>query len=133
MGQDSRRLGISVANLTWGTHLCHFHEATQDLLDIVVALNRVRRGGRYASPDLAEKLVLELGQDVNTPLHDTLSDREFQVMRLIASGKGITEPAEVLALSDKTVSTCKTRVFQKLKLASNAELVRYVIENTLLQ
>jgi len=101
--------------------------------ELVQAIHKVVNGGRYISPALAEKLAFQLGHESEKPLHETLSDREFQVLRLIAGGKTATGIAEDLALSVKTVSTYRTRILQKMNLKTNAELIRYAIENRLVE
>ena len=69
--------------------------------------------------------------DTGRPLHEALSDREFEVMRLIGSGKTVCEIAELLSLSDKTISTYRARVLEKMKMKTNAELIHYAIKNGL--
>jgi two-component system invasion response regulator UvrY len=96
------------------------------------AINKVHRGGRYVSPELAEALAADIGRDSDTPLHEGLSRREFEVMRLMGSGKGVVEIAGLLSLSDKTVSTYRARILEKLRLRTNADVVRYVVEKGLL-
>lgn len=100
--------------------------------DLVRAVRKAAGGGRYVSPSLAEKLALEIGTDREKPPHERLSDREFQVMRLIASGKRLREIAEELSLSVKTISTYRGRVLGKMGMSSNAELTIYCMENDLL-
>jgi len=95
------------------------------------AIEKVIRGGKYVSPMLAEKLITYLEKGPDSAPQDTLSDREFEVMRLIASGKTVTEIAEFLALSDKTISTYRARILEKMGMKTNAELTRYVIQNRL--
>jgi DNA-binding NarL/FixJ family response regulator len=90
-------------------------------------------GGRYLSPALAEKLVVDLKRGADRPLDETLSDREFQVMRLIASGKALSEIAELLSLSDKTISTYRARLMEKMGMRTNAELTYYAIYNKLVE
>lgn len=98
--------------------------------ELVKAIKKVLGGGRYVSATLAEKLAFELdGQD--RPPHETLSDREYQVLRMIASGRTVTEIAEELMLSVKTISTYRTRVLEKLRMKNNAELTHYAIKNSL--
>jgi DNA-binding NarL/FixJ family response regulator len=99
--------------------------------EIIKAVNKVVSGGRYVSPALAEKLVVDMESDTGRPLHEALSDREFEVMRLIGSGKTVCEIAELLSLSDKTVSTYRARVLEKMKMKTNAELIHYAIKNGL--
>src|SRR5437870_6021040 len=90
--------------------------------ELIRAVSKVMEGGKYVSPALAEKLVAYLGNDTDRPPHETLSDREFQVMRLIASGKTVSEIAELLSLSDKTISTYRARILEKMEMKTSAEL-----------
>ena len=101
--------------------------------ELVRAVNQVGTGGRYITSTLAERLVFDLGRDSARPPHESLSDREFQVMRLIASGKTVTEIAELLSLSDKTISTYRARLLEKMGMRTNAELTRYAIQNKLVE
>ncbi|MCL4302316.1 MAG: response regulator transcription factor [Anaerolineae bacterium] len=101
--------------------------------ELVRAIRKVVSGGRYVSPGLAESLAFGLDVTSDRPRHATLSDREFQVMQLMASGKTLMEIAEALSLSAKTVSTYRTRLLEKLNLKTNAELMRYAIENRLIE
>ena len=101
--------------------------------ELVKAIRKVVSGGRYISPSLAETLAFGLDTTTDRPRHETLSDREFQVMQLMASGKTLTEIAEELSLSTKTVSTYRTRLLQKMNLETNAEIIRYAIENRLIE
>lgn len=95
------------------------------------AIDKVIRGGKYVSPEMAEKLVTYIEKASDAEPQDTLSDREFEVMRLIASGKTVSEIAEILALSDKTISTYRARILEKMGMKTNAELTRYVIQHRL--
>jgi len=95
------------------------------------AICKVMEGGKYLSRALAEKLIVDLGRGVDRPPDETLSDREFQVMRLIASGKTLSEIANLLSLSDKTISTYRARVMEKMGMRTNAELTHYAIHNKL--
>jgi len=97
------------------------------------AIDKVIKGGRYVSPLVAEKLVAILEKGADAAPHDALSDREFQVMDLIASGKTVSEIAELLTLSDKTISTYRARILEKMGMKTNAELTRYAIQNRLLE
>ena len=99
---------------------------------LVKAIRKVYRGGKYVSESLAEKLVIELGSEGDQPPHESLSDREYEVMRLLASGKAVGEIAGLLSLSVKTVSTYRARLLRKMNLKNNAELTFYVIQNQLL-
>ncbi len=97
---------------------------------LVTAFERVVRGGRYITEAVAERLAARAGGDTGAP-HDRLSDREFEVMRGIASGESVSEIAERMRLSVKTISTYRTRLLDKMRMATNAELTRYAIENGL--
>ena len=98
---------------------------------LVQAIRKVVRGGRYVSPTLAEKLVFELDSDSTKAPHETLSDREYQVLCMISSGKTVTMIAEELTLSVKTISTYRVRILEKLNMKNNAELTRYAIKEGL--
>jgi DNA-binding NarL/FixJ family response regulator len=100
--------------------------------ELVQAVRKVLGGGKYISPALAEKLAAHLDATTDKPTHELLSDREFQVLCLIASGKSPTEIAESLSLSVKTISTFRTRILTKLHMRNSAELTHYAIENGLL-
>lgn len=101
------------------------------LNELVAAINKVVSGGKYVSSTLAEKFAFELSGDVTKAAHELLSDREYDVMVMLGSGKSPLEIAHALSLSVKTVSTYRARVLQKLGLTTNAELIRYVIEHEL--
>lgn len=105
-------------------------ESAPELL--VSAIRSVAQGKRFITPSVAELLANELERDSNQPLHHNLSDREFQILLLIASGKTVSEIADSLALSVKTVSTYRTRMLDKMKLKNNAELMHYAIKNSLI-
>ena len=100
--------------------------------ELVQAIRKVRRGGKYVSASLAEVLAFELETETDRPRHESLSDREYQVMTMIASGKTVGEIGEELSLSVKTISTYRARVLGKMKMRTNAELTRYAIQNQLL-
>ena len=97
--------------------------------ELVKAVTKVAGGGRYVSSALAEKLVVDF--EGGRPAHQALSDREFEVMRLIASGKTVGEIAGLLSLSDKTISTYRARLLGKMGMKNNAELTHYAIQNEL--
>jgi len=99
--------------------------------ELIQAIRKVHRGGKYITPSLAEKIAFALGGETDKLPHETLSDREFQVLNLIASGKTVTEIAEELALSVKTISTYRTRILEKMQMKTNAELTHYAIQNRL--
>jgi two-component system invasion response regulator UvrY len=98
---------------------------------LVEAVRKVVRGGRYVSPTVAERLAFNLGPDAGRPPHEALSDREYEVLRMLASGKTVSEVAAELSLSVKTVSTYRTRVLEKMGMRTNAELTHYAIKNRL--
>ena len=89
------------------------------------AIRRVYRGGKYVSPTLAEQLAKHLDAGGQRPPHELLSDREFEVMRRLGSGLTVSQIASELALSAKTVSTYRTRILEKMAVTTNADLVRY--------
>ena len=99
--------------------------------ELTTAINKVIDQGRYISQALAEKLVVEIGRDTDRPPHEVLSDREFEVLRLIASGKTAGEIARLLSLSDSTISTYRARILEKMGMKTNAELTHYAIQNKL--
>ncbi len=96
---------------------------------LISAIRKVAGGGKYISPSLAEKLAFEVDPFKEKPLHELLSDREHQILRMIVSGKSINQIATDLSLSAKTVSTHKTRIMQKLNVGNNAQLIQYAIAN----
>lgn len=102
-----------------------------DPATLLAAVDKVARGGRFVPPELAEKLVFETGLGGETPPHERLSDREYEILLHLAKGVRLNDIAEILHLSPKTVSTYKTRIMQKLGLTSAADLVRYAIEQDL--
>ena len=99
--------------------------------DLVSALRKISSGGKYMSPEVAESLLAHVTSGGNGPLHATLSDREFQVLCLIASGKPVSEIADQLSLSVKTISTYRARILDKMNMKNNAELTHYAIKNEL--
>ncbi|MFC1520932.1 response regulator [Elusimicrobiota bacterium] len=99
--------------------------------ELVGAIRKVAQGRKYISPALSEKLVLDLGINSDKPAHETLSDREYQVMCMIASGKTASGIAKKLCLSVKTISTYRSRILEKMRMKNNAEITRYAIENRL--
>ena len=100
--------------------------------ELVGALRKVCNGGKYVSAELAEKLAVFIEDKKGVSPHEKLSDREFEVLRMLALGKTVTEVADELLLSVKTVSTYRSRVLDKLKMSTNAELTRYALQNNLI-
>ena len=101
--------------------------------ELVNAIRKVVGGGKYVSPSMAEKLATVVGSDYEVQPHESLSDREFQVMCMIASGKRLKEIAEELCRSVKTVSTYRSRILGKMKMENNAELTYYAVKNGLIE
>jgi two-component system invasion response regulator UvrY len=106
-------------------------EKTRSTEELAAAIRRVHQGGRYVSPTLAESLALDLSPDRVRATHESLSNREHQVLCLLGAGKLVKQIAAELGVSPKTVSTYRARVLEKLQLQSNADLVRYVTEHNL--
>ncbi|OYV02341.1 MAG: DNA-binding response regulator [Burkholderiales bacterium PBB5] len=101
--------------------------------EIVKAIRTVYRGRKYITPAVAELLADGLGAQLDKPAHEQLSEREFQVFLRLAKGETISHMADSMALSVKTVSTYRTRVMEKMKLASNSDLTYYALKNGLIQ
>jgi two-component system, NarL family, invasion response regulator UvrY len=101
--------------------------------ELVDAIRQVVRGRKYITAELGQSLADSIHRDTDAPAHSLLSDREFQTLRLIASGKTLTQIGQVLALSPKTVSVYRARLLEKLGMQSNAELTRYALENNLVE
>jgi DNA-binding NarL/FixJ family response regulator len=99
--------------------------------ELIKAFNRLLEGNRYVSSAVAEILVTDLARASTGSPHESLSRREFEVMRLIASGKTNMEIARLLSLSDKTISTYRARLLEKMGLKNNAELIHYAVRNRL--
>jgi len=99
--------------------------------ELTSAIKKVAKGGMYISQSLAEILALDISPDNRKQLHESLSDREYRVMWLLASGKQINQIAKEMSLSPSTVSTYRIRILRKLKLGTNADLVRYAISHRL--
>ncbi len=97
--------------------------------ELTVAIDKVLHGRKFISMSISERLISELKADPGESLHATLSDREYEVMVLIASGKTVSEIAKELSLSVKTISTYRGRIMDKLSMHTNAELTRYAIDN----
>jgi DNA-binding NarL/FixJ family response regulator len=100
--------------------------------ELALAARKILAGGRYVSPRLAEMLVNQLDEPIDKPLHESLSDREHEVMRMIASGVPLTDIAGRLHVSVKTVSTYRARIMEKMQMTSNAELTRYAMTHQLI-
>lgn len=101
--------------------------------ELVRAIRKVAQGGKYVSSTLAEILATLTEADVEKLPHERLSEREFQILRMIVQGKSVSEIAQQLSLSIKTVSTYRTRVLDKMNVRSNAELARYAVEHRIIE
>jgi len=101
--------------------------------ELIKAIRKVNAGGKYISPSLAEKIAFALDEDTGKLPHETLSDREYQVLCLIGSGKTVSQIADALALSVKTVSTYRTRILEKMRMENTAELMHYAVQNRLVE
>jgi len=99
--------------------------------ELVSAIQKVLMGRKYISASLAEKLADHAGDKSDKALHESLSDREMQVLQMLASGKTVSEVAEEISLSVNTISTYRARLLEKLSLNNNAELTRYALDNSL--
>ena len=101
--------------------------------ELVKAVRKVCSGGKYVSAEQAEKLAFMLDGASDRPPHEALSDREFEVLRLIASGKTVSQIAGDIHLSVKTVSTYRSRILEKMRMKTNAELTTYAVKNDLVE
>jgi two-component system invasion response regulator UvrY len=99
--------------------------------ELTAAIRKISEGKKYVTSSLAEKLVSDLNVDTEKPLHNALSDREFEVMCMIATGKTVKQIGEELFLSEKTVSTYRSRILEKMGMKNNAELIHYAIKHGL--
>jgi two-component system invasion response regulator UvrY len=100
--------------------------------ELIKAVRKVLAGGRYVSAALAEKLASDLSEDTGRPIHEVLSDREFEVLRMIAAGKTVSQIAEDLHLGVTTVSTYRARILEKMNMTTTAELMHYALHNHLI-
>jgi two-component system, NarL family, invasion response regulator UvrY len=100
--------------------------------ELIKAIRKVNGGGKYISSTLAESIFLAMDKDISRPPHEELSEREFQVLCLIATGNALSDIGKELSLSVKTISTYRTRVMEKLKLKTNIELTHYAIKHKLI-
>ena len=99
--------------------------------ELKAAVRKVVAGGRYVSVSLAERLAYDLRRGADAPAHELLSDREFQVLRMIGAGKTVKDIADELSLSVKTVSTYRSRILEKTGMRTTAELIRYALQEQL--
>ena len=101
--------------------------------ELIAAIRKISKGGKYVSPSLAEKIISQLDTNEGKPLHAMLSNREYQVMCMFASGKKVKDIADVLALSIQTISTYRTRILDKMKLNGIGDLIRYAVKHRLVE
>jgi two-component system, NarL family, invasion response regulator UvrY len=101
--------------------------------ELIKAIRRVHGKGKFITPSLAEKIAFALDDDSGSLPHEILSDREYQVLCLIGAGKTVSQIADSLALSVKTVSTYRTRILEKMHMTNNAELIHYAVQNGLVE
>jgi two-component system invasion response regulator UvrY len=99
--------------------------------ELIKAVRKILKGGKYISSSFSEKLLFSFDNDAEKPIHETLSDREYQVLRMIASGKTLQGIADELSLSVKTISTYRSRILEKMGMKNNAELTHYAIKHHL--
>jgi len=99
--------------------------------ELIAAIRKISQGKKYISSSLAEKLAFDLDLDHEKPRHEMLSDREYQVMSMIASGKSVKEIADELSLSVQTISTYRSRILEKMKMKNNAEIIYYAVKQGL--
>jgi len=99
--------------------------------ELVTAIRKVARGGRFVTPAVGERLAQEVAGGGDKPLHERLSDREYQIMWMLSSGKTVHDIAQQLFLSPNTISTYRARILRKMNLKNNAEMMRYAITNQL--
>jgi two-component system, NarL family, invasion response regulator UvrY len=99
--------------------------------ELITAIRRISGGRKYITASIAERLADDVEPTAEKPLHDTLSDRELEVFRMIAAGKTTTQIAEELFLSVKTISTYRSRILEKMKMKTNAELIHYAIKHNM--
>lgn len=100
--------------------------------ELIAAVKKIHSGGKYVSPSLAEKLVFNIYTEEEKPVHHKLSNREYQVICLIAAGKSVKQIAEELYLSIQTIRTYRTRILEKMELNTDAELIHYAIQHGLI-
>jgi len=101
--------------------------------EMAMAIRKIAAGGKYVSAAFAEKLLFNEVSSTNQQLHESLSDREFQVMIMLAKGRSVTEIAAEIFISDKTVATYRTRIMEKMQMKKNAELTIYALRNKLIE
>jgi DNA-binding NarL/FixJ family response regulator len=106
------------------------NKASRELID---AIRRIASGRKYISPEVAEQLAIDLERGADKPLHQRLSDREYQVMCMIASGKTVTQIADEITLSVSSISTMRSRILKKFGMKTNAEITHYAVKHDLVK
>ena len=124
---------IQIARRALAAGVAGYLTKDSDPATLMAAIRKVTSGGRYIDPGLAEKMVFESGRNTELPPHDVLSEREYDVLRLLVHGMGVNQIADELKISNKTVSTHKARLMQKMDFHNNAELVRYAVAHGLVE
>jgi DNA-binding NarL/FixJ family response regulator len=130
LGKDSEEQ-YAIRALKAGASGCLTKESQPE--EFIKAIRRVSQGGRYISYSLAEKWALKFESNSEKPLYEFLSDQEYQVICMLASGKTVKEIANDMCLSTKTISTYRFRILQKMKMKNNAELTNYAFKNRLVE
>lgn len=128
-GMGEEEFGVAAIN----AGASGFVTKTSAVQELPRAIQKVLDGGKYVSPALAERLALGFLSKSQGPLHESLSPREFQVLRLMATGQSATAIASELSLSVKTVSTYRARLLEKMHMHSNAELTRYALKQHIVE
>ena len=124
---------IQIARRALAAGVAGYLTKDSDPATLMAAIRKVAAGGRFIDPGLAEKMVFESGRNAELPPHDVLSEREYDVLRLLVHGMGVNQIADELKISNKTVSTHKARLMQKMDFHNNAELVRYAVAHGLVE
>jgi DNA-binding NarL/FixJ family response regulator len=124
---------IQIARRALAAGVAGYLTKDSDPVTLMAAIRKVAAGGRFIDPGLAEKMVFESGRNAEQPPHDVLSEREYDVLRLLVHGMGVNQIADELKISNKTVSTHKARLMQKMDFHNNAELVRYAVAHGLVE
>lgn len=123
---------IQIARRALAAGVAGYLTKDSDPATLMAAIRKVAAGGRFIDPALAEKMVFDSG-NAEQPPHDVLSEREYDVLRLLVHGMGVNQIADELKISNKTVSTHKARLMQKMDFHNNAELVRYAVAHGLVE
>jgi DNA-binding NarL/FixJ family response regulator len=123
---------IQIARRALAAGVAGYLTKDSDPATLMSAIRKVAAGGRFIDPALAEKMVFDSG-NTEQPPHDVLSEREYDVLRLLVHGMGVNQIADELKISNKTVSTHKARLMQKMDFHNNAELVRYAVAHGLVE